>query len=338
MKIIELLSQPNTIIKVFNNINKYIIFISYLVYLLLGIYLNSHQSFPCFFQITILLNTILIIIIKTISILVGKIERLNEDFFWFHVSIPVSNKMLTLVRVSKIYLIAPVFTSIFFTVYGCILFTKIKYTFTLLWILSLFMTTVYLSIIGYVQFILFAYYLHTVANIRIDNTKICNTCYAITDLVTCIAKIVHMHRLTFFVIGMLYMFIFRTFFISDGFGVDTTTYQFKILLTIIVIALVPVFPTVSIIEYKDILKLMVALKSWFRKSLRVDDIIISMVGDNKQLTQTDIGVIMINNLVDRLPNYPVKSFLNVVCSTAISIITTAAAVATIYQTVISYYL
>ncbi len=151
------------------------------------------------------------------------------------------------------------------------MFGAMEITPTLVWVLILFFFIVYISIIGYLQYVVLAIYIHNLAQSSGDFRKLPKATIgcipAQLDWLQDLTKLSHTYRSSFFTLGSAYISAFSAFCWLPEMLADTTSTSFYVLWGIILVVIVSFFPLISILEYKWIKKIVEQLKVSYIKDL-----------------------------------------------------------------------
>ena len=200
---------------------------------------------------------------------------------------------------STVYIFGPITVISVFGIGGCSMFGAIKLTPTLIWILGLFFTVVYVSIVGYVLYIALAIYVYhlaaeTVAYTRLPKAYIGNIPARLGWLQN-LTRLCHTYRTCFFTLGTAYIIAFFCFCRLPSMQAITSSLAFYLLWGIILLAIVIVFPLVSLLEHIWIKKIVAKLNSYQNTLI-------------PKYTQSAIDTIYIVQILNS-SDYPLKSRL-----------------------------
>lgn len=233
---------------------------------------------------------------------------------------------------SLFYTVIPLSIVCVFGYGGCSIFGALQITPTLIWMLSLFAVVVYISIIGYLKYVVLALYIYKLAisEYRYKGLpKSSIECIPIQlKWLQELTKLYHMYRSAFFTVGGAYIFAYSIFCWLPKTEADVSRPWFFILWSIISVAVVLVFPIISLLEYKWIKKIVGQLKCSY-----IDDLFNEerrMPKNNKVNTVSPkvITTIYAIQIMDS-QEYPVKSLLSTSYSICITVFNIFASIATI---------
>lgn len=216
---------------------------------------------------------------------------------------------------STVYIFGPITVISVFGIGGCSMFGAIKLTPTLIWILGLFFTVVYVSIVGYVLYIALAIYVYhlaaeAVAYTRLPKAYIGNIPARLGWLQN-LTRLCHTYRTCFFTLGTAYIIAFFCFCWLPSMQAITSSLAFYLLWGIILLAIVIVFPLVSLLEHIWIKKIVAKLKNNYindyveERKLELNTYQNTLIPKYTQSAIDTIYIVQILNSSD----YPLKSRL-----------------------------
>lgn len=238
--------------------------------------------------------------------------------------------MNTIGNESVIFIVAPIIIVLVFGVGGCMMFGTIRLTPTLVWVLSLFATVVYISIVGYMQYIFLAVYIFKLSHEKTPYKKLEKKAveYIPADIawIKQLTKLTHLYRGVFFTLGCAYIFAFAAFCYLPEFSADVSSFCFFLLWGIIFFAIVLTFPAVSVLEYQWIKRIVMQLKESF---------VIDLKKEYDLYCKTDASVltrfvqsICARQILDS-KEYPLPSIWTASYATILSIVNLMASITTI---------
>ncbi len=341
-KIIDTLYTPSKWCNELKNFYKYIIF-----FFIIGLLLRYHFFFPYFGFYFCIFTLIAIIVCYSIRCYVQYFPEIN--------ALSVTQKSLrsaTLfyykyIRKNPFYFWAPCVVVLIFGWGGCSIFEAIEVTPLFIWVMILFSVTVYISIIGYVQYIFLAIYLFKLSSKKSQFYNIRHTMHecipADMEWIQKITKLVHIYRIAFFTIGSLYIVAFGAYCYMPSFKTERASLAFYLLWGIIFLAIVLTFPILSILEYIWIKKIVTKLKSSFIGDIETE--VKYLKADSSNKNAFTLQIYFLQNIytqkIAESRDYPIKSILNVMFSTCLAIFNVLAIAVTIIQgipTVLSDFL
>lgn len=239
---------------------------------------------------------------------------------------------------SPLYVIAPMAIILIFGIGGCSMFGAISINPTLIWILILFFLVVYISIIGYLQYIVLIIYIWKLASgsgryKRLPKSMV-ECIPAQLEWIQRLTKLSHTYRSSFFTLGSAYIIAFGAFCWLPKMQANTSTPAFFLLWGIIFVVIVLLFPIASVLEYRWIKQIVEHLKASYIEDLVWESKI------NRKATSTvfspaaersvqTLCAMQIMNSMD----YPIKSILATWYATLLSVLNFGAATVTIIQAI-----
>jgi len=306
------------------------------VFIAIGAWLGAQWPFPCFWFFALCFLFIGVLGLWSIAYFSRKMRLITSavahqsaskkaNFFYFKNCVD-----------SAVYIIAPLTIVVMFGAGGCSMFGAMRLTPTLIWVLALFFFVVYISIIGYLQYIVLAIYIYNLAHGKGTYHSLAKSAVdcipAQLDWVQNLTKLSHTYRSAFFTLGTTYIIAFGAFCWLPQMHADTTMPAFYILWGIIFLVIVLLFPVVSLLEHKWIKDIVEKLKVCYiedlssEKNLSGKSPSIKLSPSFQRLVQT-LCVTQILNSKD----YPLKSAWTTAYAMLLSIFNFAAAAATIIQ-------
>lgn len=242
-----------------------------LLYSALGAVLNYKWEFPRFYEFVSCFLFIAVLDLWAIVYFSRKIKKITADL----ANQPAAKKANTLFfrycAESNAYILGPLLIVSVFGIGGCSMFGALEVTPTLIWVLILFSFVVYISIIGYLQYVVLAIYIRNLAHGSGDYRKLPKATVgcipAQLGWLLELTKLSHTYRSCFFTLGSAYILAFGAFCWLPEMQADTTTITFYILWGIILLVIVFFFPLISMLEYKWIKKIVEQLKVCYIKDL-----------------------------------------------------------------------
>lgn len=210
---------------------------------------------------------------------------------------------------------------------GCSIFGALQITPTLIWMLSLFATVVYISIIGYLKYVVLALYIRKLAISEFTYKSLPKSSIECIPIqlkwLQELTKLYHTYRSAFFTVGGAYIFAYGIFCWLPETEANVSRPWFFVLWSIISVAVILIFPIISLLEYKWIKKIVEQLKYSYiedlfneerrlRKNFKSDTV--------NPKVMTTIYAIQIMGSQD----YPIKSLLSTsysICITAFNVFT-----------------
>ena len=293
---------------------------------------NSRWEFPYFHLFFASFTVILILALYAeirYTINIGRIraQTVNKPGFL------LANNKFTQIEQTKIVGITALIVVVIFGVGGISIYGSIKVTPTLALCLFYFSVVVYLSIVGYVQYILLFIYLINLARDKVMFTKVgkelTDTLPAEINWLHNLTKLTHFYRATFFTVGLFYIVAFWFYCSSPEFAVTVTYWMHYLLWLIIFIAIVIVFPLVSIIEFYLIKKLVVKVKHAYIAEIKTT--LNKKTERTKPSVERRILGEVFSTSVLQSSNYPIKNRLGIIYSAIIAMLNLVGSIDTAIQ-------
>lgn len=228
------------------------------------------------------------------------------------------------------------------SIFGCggsIMFEAASFDPLYMWVMILFIIVVYVSIIGYVQYIFLAVYIYKLASSKHDfsgmqhSLKECIP--ADIEWLQSITKLSHIYRTAFFTIGSLYIIAFAAFCCIPDFKVNCNSLIFNILWGIIFIAIVLAFPIISVLEYLWIKKIVGKIKNTYIHDIQKETNRKSTISTNKDVLK--IQLLFLENIyalrIKESRDYPIVSAWNILYSICLSILNFIVVILTIFESI-----
>lgn len=303
-----------------------------LLYLIIGSYLNSRYPFPKFYIFLGLFVSIFLITTlaeKRHSFILHEIRGLTIPDKGFNAANSIYSKLET----SNIFLCTPLGVVLVFGVLGVAVFGAVQFSATLLWCLIFFSVVVYISIVGYIQYVALFIYIWKISGKEVIITnqvkaKIHSMPIEV-DWLQKLTKLSHLYRTAFFTIGSLYIISFGVFCYHPAFETRNDHVFTYILWAIIFLAIVIVFPLISIIEYYLIKKIVKKVKQSYINDL-IEEYDLCLVKSpqwvKKHATMlTNIFTVAVENTGD----YPIPNRLSASYAFVIAILNLLGSIVTI---------
>jgi len=241
------------------------------LYLALGIALNCKWEFPHFFEFVLCFFFIGILGLWAIIHYSRKINKITAALAGQPAAKKANAVFFRYCKESNAYIICPISIVLIFGIGGCSMFGAMEITPTLIWVLILFFFVVYISIIGYLQYVVLAIYIHNLAHGSGDFRKLPKATVgcipAQLDWLQDLTRLSHTYRSLFFTLGSAYILAFSAFCWLPEMIADTTSIAFYALWGLILVVIVFFFPLISILEYRWIKKIVEQLKVSYIKDL-----------------------------------------------------------------------
>lgn len=314
------------------NLYKYIIF-----FFIIGFLLNLHFYFPFFGFYICIFTTIAMIVFRSIRCYVQYFPEIcalsaNQKSLQ-----PASLFYYKHIHKNPLYFWVPCAVVLVFGWGGCKIFGAIEISPLFIWVMTLFSITVYISIIGYVQYILLAIYLFKLSLKKYRFYNIRHTMYecipADMGWIQKITKLVHIYRIAFFAIGSLYIVAFSSYCYLPAFKTVHNSPIFNLLWGIIFLAIVVTFPILSILEHIWIKKIVLKLKYSYIGDIETEVNCLKANSAKKNITKLQIYFLqnIYTQKIAESRDYPINSLVNVMFSTCLAIFNVLAIAVTIIQ-------
>lgn len=236
---------------------------------------------------------------------------------------------------NPIYVVSPCLVVIIFGYGGCSMFGALSVNPLFVWIMALFSSVVYISIVGYLQYIFLAIYIFKLASSKHEFSKLPHSIHecipADSEWIQNLTKISHIYRNAFFTIGSLYIIAFAAFCYLPDFKANRQSLFYSVLWGIIIIAIVLMFPIVSILEYIWIKRIVEKVKKTYISDLKAEVELLK-----KQKVSMKYEVFLENIYAFKIKesrNYPITSIWSVGYSVVLSLFNLLTAIVTVSEDV-----
>lgn len=297
------------------------------LFICLGIILQCSDPFPHFF------------LFVTMLLFIGFVSVFSEQHYCKEINaIVLGTKMPSVSRYfmetsgtsSFLYFLVPTLTLLLFGIGGCSMFGALRWTATFVWILVLFSIVVYISIIGYLQYIFLAIYIAKLSKYeeRYDVNNKHEAGYVPTDgaWIKRLTRLTHHYRSVFFTLGAAYIGAFACFCYLPAMHANTDGYAFFMLWLIIFIAIVITFPVVTLFERFWIKIIVKKQKKAYISDLEREYQILSMA--DRSALPSLVKSISVRQILDA-KDYPIVSLWSTGYAAVLSIFNLLAAIVTI---------
>lgn len=306
-----------------------------IMYMMMGVFFNSHYTFPHFYLFTSLfmaIGTIVFLCLyyfskqipKLVNVLAIQPGARSANVFYYK-----------WVKKTSLYIVVPVAIVLIFGIGGCKMFGALKITPTLYWILCLFSIVVYISIVGYLQYVFLFLYVIKLANSKDIYTNIQHDLaeYIPAELewLQDLTKLCHIYRSAFFTLGSIYILAFGLFCFLPKMATNINTPWFFILWGIISIAIVIVFPITTLIEQKKTKSIILRLKKTYVKDLVNELNLKSMNETSLETSQRRFFETMYTAQIMNSKDYPIQSLGNSIYNISLAILNIATSLITVIQ-------
>lgn len=235
-----------------------------IIFVLIGIVLNLEKSFPLFYLFASLFLLVGIVCLFAERHYCNEIKKIHAVLLLQKCSVKANCFLTNTGTQSIAFAFIPILTVLVFGIGGCLIFGAIELTYTLIWVLLLFSIVVFVSIVGYVQYIFLAVYICKLSYPKGRYTKLekkaANYIPANIHWIQRLTKLVHCYQTVFFSIGCIYILAFAFFCYFPSMETQRGSCWFYILWAIIFFAIVVIFPLISLLEHKWIKKIVQKLK------------------------------------------------------------------------------
>ncbi len=252
---------------------------------MLGIFLNWKSPFPCFYPF---ITLFLIIGITCLLAEWHYCKEIEEICFLLRPqkgALGANFFMNGQGTCSIVFVVFPIAIVLIYGIGGCRMFGSLEFTFTLIWVLILFAIVVFVSIVGYIQYIFLAGYISKLSCSKERYTKLdkksANYIPANITWIQKLTKLTHFYRAVFFTLGCFYILAFGCFCFLPDMKARRSSVWFYILWFIIFIAIVLAFPIVSLLERKWIKKIVQCLKESYISDLEKECAILKKSNANQ---------------------------------------------------------
>ena len=233
-------------------------------YASIGFWLQQYYVFPYFFCFVLIFACIGFIVWKSIHFYAMHMTKITSSLATQNIARPANSFYYKYVYKNIAYILFPLIIVFTFGCGGCFMFGALSFDPLFIWVMTLFSLVVYISIVGYVQYVLLAIYIYKLATNKYEFSALqhsLNECIlADIEWIQNITKLSHVYRTVFFTIGSLYIIAFSAFCYIPDFKANCDLQIYKILWYIIFIAIVLTFPVISILEYLWIKKIVEKIK------------------------------------------------------------------------------
>lgn len=292
------------------------IFLIIVFYNIIGIYTNHIKPFPLYGYFAFIFSFIAIISILTIRHFVDKMNLILIEVSGepkFRSAKYEYEKMQN----QKIIFMVPLLAIIIYIGTGIPMIKSFELNCSMIFALTAFVPTVYLSVLGYIQYIILAIFIYKINTCNDKYLSYLEQCPANSTILYSLSELVYLYRNSFFVIGTAYIIAFGLFTLSNAFGVDISINNYCLVLGwgIITIAIVIVFPIVSFLEKKWISSIIRNLKVLSTKKIQ------------KNFKENNGDKLQASNLIISIwqtPDYPLKESVSLgygIITTALNLVT-----------------
>ena len=314
---------------------KYIILSFYILFLLSGTILNLIWTFPNFFFFQIAFSTIFTTVVYSLHYFFHNMRLLCVEVISYPPFEPANWFYLEITKKSTVYLFFPLFFIGAFGIGGSIIYKAILFTPTFIWCLVYFVIVVFFSMLAYLQYARFFIYLQKVAKceksfehiIDPENKELPPN---LTWLIR-LTRVSHTMRNMFFIVGVIYIVAFSVFCFSPIYNININGFIFYSLWSIIFFFIVLTFPFVTSVNIIAIKKLVVKVKDAYVQELLFEERIGSLVNSGWDIKVFSIVRNYCIIMIQKMPNYPLKGYLNIGYSVIATLLNLSASLVTLLQ-------
>lgn len=336
---VRILLSPDELINIFieNQRKKRQLIHFLIIYITIGHIFQCYWPFPHFWVFTVYFLLICMAAIWYINHFSLKMQIITSSIANQKPALKANTLYYSYGKKSIAYILIPLAAVCVFGCGGCTIFGALQKTPTLIWILSLFTITVYISIIGYLKYIVLAIYLYYLAineNIYEKLPK-SNIEYIPVQLkwIQELTKLYHTYRCAFFTIGSLYIIAYGAFCWLPSMETNRNHPVFWILWGLISLAVVLIFPTISLLEYRWIKKIVEHLKQSYINDLFYENEHLHINSPKNSWDEINKKVITTMYVIQIMDSqdYPVRSLWNTGYTLFITAFNLLASIVTVMQ-------
>lgn len=302
-----------------------------------GYILHQNYNFPYFECYTCIFSTIVLITIGTITYHNKNMPIITVSTAIMNSQQPANSFYYRYVYKNVFYIIFPICILFIFGFGGCAMFGTISINPLFVWIMLLFSFVVYISIVGYLQYIFFAIYIYKMASSKF---KILNLHHSLNECIPAdlewiqsLAKLSHIFRTAFFLIGCLYIIAFGAFCYLPDFMANRNSVIYFILWGIIFVAIVFTFPIISLLEHKWIKTVVKKLKDAYISDLKKETDLLYKNSTKRKFV--GVQAFFLENIyalkIMESRDYPISSLWNTGYCICLAVFNFLAAITTVLQ-------
>ena len=323
----RLLMKPDELLDIFIKDKKIESICLFIMYIIVGYMFQHNWPFPYFVVFVPCFCLIGIAAIYFISYFSVKMQIVTSSIANQRAAENANAIYYSYGKKSIFYILVPLTVVGIFGYGGCSIFGALQITPTLIWILSLFASVVYISIIGYLKYIVLALYIHKLAISEFmykGLPKFSIECIPIQlKWLQELTKLYHTYRSAFFTVGGAYIFAYSIFCWFPETEANVSHPCFFILWGIISLAVILIFPTISLLEYKWIKRIVEQLKCSY-----IEDLFNEERRMHKNFKADTVSPKIMTTMyaiqIMGSQDYPIKSLLSTsysICITAFNVFT-----------------
>lgn len=303
----------------------------------MGVVLYQYYSFPYFEFYVCIFGSIGLLARGAIKYYIKSMPQITTSVTIASKEQPASIFYYKYIYKDIIYAIFPTIIVIIFGCGGIVMFRSLSIDILFVWIMLLFIIVVYISIVGYIQYIFLAIYIY---KITISKPELLNFQHSLNECIPAdlewiqsLAKLSHIYRTVFFTIGSMYIMAFGAFCYLPEFNVICNSLIYYILWSIILIAIVIIFPVISILEHCWIKRIVKKVKDTYISDLKKETNYLKKACKN--IGTINVQVLFLENIyafrIMESRDYPITSIWNVGYGVLLAIINFLATLITILQ-------
>ena len=290
------------IYSLFRDVNLKRFFIFFIFYYLIGIYANYRVPFPLYIYFASIFCFIAITAVLAIRFYLKQMDLILIEISGEPKFRKAKYEYERLYN-KKIVFVIPFFAIFVYAGTGIPMIKSFELNCSMIFALATFVPTVYISILVYIQYILLAIFIYHVNNCDDKYLSYIEPCPANSKILQLLSSLVNVYRNSFFAIGTAYIIAFGLFTLSNAFGVDVSVDNFCLVLgwVIIAVAIVTVFPIVSLLE------------KWWMSSIVRDLKTISTKKIQNDFRENNSDKLQASDLIISIwqtPDYPIKESIS----------------------------
>ena len=281
------------IYSLFRDVNLKRFFIFIIIYNLIGIYANYRVPFPLYIYFASIFCFIAITAVLAIRFYLKQMDLILIEISGEPKFRKAKYEYERLYN-KKIVFVIPFFAIFVYAGTGIPMIKSFELNCSMIFALATFVPTVYISILVYIQYILLAIFIYHVNNCDDKYLSYIEPCPANSKILQLLSSLVNVYRNSFFAIGTAYII---------AFGVDVSVDNFCLVLgwVIIAVAIVTVFPIVSLLE------------KWWMSSIVRDLKTISTKKIQNDFRENNSDKLQASDLIISIwqtPDYPIKESIS----------------------------
>ena len=302
-----------------------------LLYYILGLYLNFLYTFPYFIAFSAMFIFLWFATRLAELVFMRSMDEICAETVSLRPFTKANYIYMMKCKKSPLNIFVPAAVTLLFTSGGLSMFGALEMNLTTIWMLTIFVAVVYISILGYLQYVYLMIYIVKAANSNERFGFNGNGLFSLEEIdwLAKLTKLSHLYRNVFFTAGILYISAFAMFCFLPGVNAHINSMFFYILWSMIFLAIVVTFPVVSIIEFNCIKKLVESLKCSY-----VHELSVIPVEDTGNSILSGTNILLKNiflNLLLQGRGYPIRSRVSSCYAYVSSLINLAGAAITILE-------